>query len=137
MPPRYIKKGDAEIILVRSKDDPPTNDADYLKDISLFSSGLNESGIDYSQRFMAFDAAGAQGFPLGQYVVQFGPIAVAALTGQITAWLTARYGRKVKAKFDDIEVEARSVEEIAHLLKIVEEHRKKVRQSDGDTDDLA
>ncbi|MFL9936924.1 hypothetical protein P0D88_50130 [Paraburkholderia sp. RL18-103-BIB-C] len=33
------------------------------------------------------------------------------------AWITARYGRKVRLKIGDVEVEARSIEEVDQLLQ--------------------
>jgi hypothetical protein len=83
MTPRYVKDGDAEIILLGARDDPPQNNPVYLKDVAEFSKAA--TGVDCSQRGMAFDSVEAQGYPLGEYVVQFGPIAVAAISGPITA----------------------------------------------------
>src|ERR1700737_5072127 len=92
----------------------------YLKDVAEFSKALNATGVDYPQRGMAFDSVEAQGYPLGEYVVQLGPIAVAAISGPITAWLAAKLGRKVRIKFGDVEAEARNVDELRKLLELVD-----------------
>jgi hypothetical protein len=133
MTSRYIKDGDAELVLVRASDDPPQNDAAYLKQLSEFSRALNDSGVEYSQRGMAFDSIDALGFPLGEYTLRFGPMAAAAVSAPIAAWLTAKYGRKVRIKFGDVEVEGRSVQELNELLKLVDEHRQRASKADDES----
>jgi hypothetical protein len=50
--------------------------------------------------------------------VPISSIGIPALTGLAGAWLQAKYGRKVRLKRGDVEVEAASVDEIAKLLAI-------------------
>ena len=59
---RYVKNGDAEITLVKAPDDPRENNPVYLKDVAVFSKALHATGVDYSQRGMAFDSVDAQGY---------------------------------------------------------------------------
>lgn len=125
MPMQYIKDSDAEIVLVAAPSDPRQNHPAYLEDVATFSKTLNATGVNYNQRGMAFDSAEGLGYPLGQYIVEFGPIAVAAISGPITAWLSAKLGRKVRIKFGDTEAEARNVDELMKLLKLVDEQRQK------------
>lgn len=129
---RYVKDGDMELVLLRARDDPPQNDPAYLEQLSDFSGALNNTGVEYSQRGMAFDSIEAVGFPLGEFVIRFGPVAVAAISAPIAAWLTTKYGRRVRIKVGDVEVEGRSVQELNELLKLVDEHRRKIAKADDE-----
>lgn len=65
-------------------------------------------------------------------VIQFGPVAVAVISGPIAAWIAGKLGRKIRITFGDVEAEARTVEELKQLLKLVDEHREKNNKS-GET----
>jgi uncharacterized protein (DUF697 family) len=46
----------------------------------------------------------------GEFIVTLAPIAGPAFAAVLGAWLQARYGRKVRVKFDDAEMEAQTPE---------------------------
>lgn len=103
---------------VRAPDDPQERDPAFQEELNAFGSSLREAGVAYSQRAMVFDSIDALGYPLGEFIIkQLGPVAIPAVTGAVGVWLQARYGRKVRLKVGDVEIEARIPEEIERLLK--------------------
>jgi hypothetical protein len=61
---------------------------------------------------------------LGEFLVAAKTIAP-VFTGLIGAWLHAKYGRKVKLKYKDLQVEATTVEEVERLVRPILEREKK------------
>lgn len=104
------------INLLASADDPAVSDEEYQLELRDFSSALSEAGVTFSQRAMAFDAAHAMGYPLGEYFLSLAGIAAPAIGVAVGAWIQGRAGRKVKLKVGDIEIEAASQEEVEALL---------------------
>jgi len=56
------------------------------------------------------------GYPLPEYMIVATPF-IGAATAIFAAWVTARYGRKVRLKIGNVEAEGRSVAEIDTLLQ--------------------
>jgi hypothetical protein len=120
-----------EIVLGRAPEDAPERDPKIQEEFRAFSSSLHDAGITFSQRAIAFDSADALGYPIGQFAIQLAQTGVpAALAAGVGAWLHARYGRKVRVKFDNIEVEARTPEEVEKVLNRVAEFRKRSADED-------
>lgn len=111
-----IETGKLEIELERGDDDPQENARAYQAELEKFKRPLNEAGIRYSQRALALDSVGAHGYPLGEFALQFVTAIAPIVSGVLASWITAKYGRKVRVKFMDIEAEARSVEEVERLI---------------------
>ena len=65
---------------------------------------------------MTFDADGAAGYSVGQYVISLAQVAGPVIGVAVGAWITARSGRKLRIKVGDIELEANSPAEIDHLV---------------------
>lgn len=106
-----------EIRLKRAPDDPPENDASFQKELGIFRSALHSGGIRYSQRAMAFDSATAVGYPLAEFIIkELGSAAIGVIGTAVGAWISGRHGRKMRLKVGDIEVEARTIEEVEQLL---------------------
>jgi len=105
------------LTLQRASDDPKANDPGFQEELAAVSAALRQSGVAYSQRGVAFDAVGALGYSLPEYLITLGPPVIAAAAAICGAWVQARFGRKVKIKIGDVEAEGRSVEEIEDLLK--------------------
>jgi hypothetical protein len=118
-----------KIVLGRASDDPQENDPKYLEELAEFSKSLRTAGLDYSQRSMAFDAADAVGYPLGEYLVTFTKVAGPILGVILVTWLKGRSGRKVSLKIGDVKAEAQTKEEIDQLL---ESAKKFQQQSSAD-----
>ncbi|ABO59039.1 hypothetical protein KTD19_22650 [Burkholderia multivorans] len=107
-----------EIRLKRAPDDLPENDPAFQKELRSFSSALYSAGIRYSQRGMAFDSAAAMGYPLAEFIIkELGPAAIGVIGTAVGAWISGRHGRKMRLKIGDIEVEARTMNEVDQLLQ--------------------
>jgi hypothetical protein len=106
-----------ELILDRAVEDPPEYDSKYQLELDAFARSLDAAGVGHSQRSIALQTAGAGGWPIGHFALSFGPQVITALAAVAGAWVQARYGRKVRLKVGDIEVEARTIEEIERLLE--------------------
>ena len=71
---------------------------------------------------MVMDAVEGGGGYTGEIVALLQAVSP-VLTGLLGAWLQSRAGRKLRLKFDDIEVEANNAQEIANMLQQVREFR--------------
>jgi hypothetical protein len=56
---------------------------------------------------------------MGQFIITLGPAAIEAIAAVAGAWVQTRLGRRIRLKFDDVEVEVRTTHEIDALLKRV------------------
>ena len=54
---------------------------------------------------------------IGQLVFTLGPNTVTAVEAVAGAWIQTRFGRRVRLKFDDVEVEAQTTRGIEELLR--------------------
>ena len=117
---------EVEIRLKRAADDPEVRDEVFQQELRDFARGLRLAGLRYSQRAMAFDSAAMLGYPLAEFVVkELGPPAIAALATLVGTWIGGRNGRKVRLKVGDVEVEARTIEEVRSLLEQADAMREK------------
>jgi len=112
------------ITLRRAPDDPPEPDPKFQEELREFCKSLHAAGVTFAQRGMAFDAADAVGFTVGQFLITLGPAVIAAVAAVCGGWVQARYGRKVRLKIADVEAEGRTVEEIGSLLKRAADFRE-------------
>lgn len=127
---RIENVGKVRFYLLNSSDDAPTFSADGQVVLRGVMAALKENEIEADTPFMTLDSVDAIGGYTGQIAVlaqAFGPV----LTGILGAWLQSKAGRKVRFKDGDIEVEARTVEEVGKLLEMAAERRAK-SQPEGD-----
>jgi hypothetical protein len=111
------------VIMVPAPNDPPKPSKEYQADLGVFTHGMRAEGIEYRSRdYLVEDTSG--GFKLGEFLVVAKTIAP-VFTGLVGAWLHAKYGRKVKLKYKDLEVEATTVEEVERLVKPILKREKK------------
>jgi hypothetical protein len=102
--------------------EPPTFSTEGQVDLGRVIAALKENGIEADAPFMALDSADAVSGYTGEIAVlatAFGPV----LSGILCAWLQSKASRKVRLKDGDIEVEARTVEEVGKLLDMAAEQR--------------
>lgn len=104
------------LILAAAPDDPAVADPEYQRGLSAVGEALREAGILSAQRRVTFDAVGAAGYSVGQYIIALAPVAAPVIGVAVGVWITARSGRKLRIKVGDIELEAHSSAEIEHLL---------------------
>jgi len=108
-----------EIRLQRSIDDPPENAPEYQAELQEINTAFHAEGIAFNQTAIAFDSADALGYPLGEFLITLTQGALPVVSGVVGAWIQARYGRKVRIKSGEIEVEAATVEEVEKLLETI------------------
>jgi len=119
-----MDEDEIEVVLSGAPDDPPGDDTTFQRELSIFSKVLHDNAVRFTTRGMAFDSADGGGFiAFGQYVVPLTTGVLGVLGTACGAWLQGRYGRKVRIKIGDVEVEARNVEEIDALLKRIADFR--------------
>lgn len=104
------------LILTAAPNDPEVRDPEYQRGLTAVGGALRDAGILYSQRNMTFDAVGAEGYAIGQYVITAAQIAGPIVGVAVGAWIQGRAGRKVRLKVGDIELEAHSPADIERLV---------------------
>ena len=117
-----------EVTLLPGPDDPPVRDTVYQRELRELEDSFRQHGIKAGSLVELRKSAGGESVHLGQFflplVATLGSIAGAA----IGAWVQAKYGRRVRVKMGDIEVEARTIEEVQDLLKRAQKlHQKEPR----------
>ena len=105
-----------ELTLLRSPDDPAQFSDEHQAELSDIQESLHQGGL----QVIGIAAHPAGDTHLGQFLITLGPPVIAAVA---VAWVQARYGRKVRLKFGDLEAEGRTTAEIGELLKRVAEFR--------------
>jgi hypothetical protein len=116
-----MNPGQFELILVQAKDDLPPFSAEYQKELRQFSTNAHAS----SQQGFAMDSMLGGGGPIGDFTFNDAVTLIKALTPFAVAWVTARYGRKLKLKYRDpqngeVQIEANTLAEVEAMVKIVE-----------------
>jgi hypothetical protein len=112
-----------EISLKRAPDDARVNDPKFQEELTEFSKSLRAAGIPYSQRGMAFDAVSAVGYALPGFVVALKVIGP-SLGAIFVAYLHGRFGRKIRLKIGEVEIEAHTAEEVENLLEKVKQFQQ-------------
>jgi hypothetical protein len=124
----HLKRtGGIILILQGSPEEPPVNSADFQIELRTFSASLRASGVNASQRAFAMDAADGGGFPLPEFALDLLKTSAAPIAALCGAWLQAKFGRKLKLKIGDIEVEASSEKEIQALLERAKSFQEKTK----------
>lgn len=104
------------LTLVRSSDDDATFSPGYQAELSQFYQRVRADQIRVSAVAFTMDSAGGGGGLMGEFIVPLAQVIGPVLGGAAVAWLQGRAGRKLRVKVGDIEVEARTHEEIDQLL---------------------
>ena len=66
---------------------------------------------------------GGGGGPIGEFIFNHADALITAISSVGVAWLTRRAGRKLRLKFDGVEIEAKNTREVADMLDQVREFR--------------
>ncbi|MGF6983436.1 hypothetical protein QFZ99_002913 [Paraburkholderia atlantica] len=107
-----------ELLLDRADDDWKLNDPRFQAQLQEFDKSLESAGIEHAQALMLLDAIDAPTIPQAHfYVTVWAAPALGAIGVALGAWISGRAGRKVRLKVGDIEVEARTIEEVELLLQ--------------------
>jgi hypothetical protein len=117
-----------EMFLLRAPDDPTQFSDEIRADLFRAHESLRKRGVGVT----SVGAHPAGDTHIGQFLITLGPPAIAAIAAVAGAWVQARFGRKVRLKFGDIEAEARTPEEIEELLKRVAAFNDSKQDTGGD-----
>ena len=116
------------LVLTAAPNDPGARDPEYQRGLTAVSTALRDAGILYSQRNMTFDAAGAEGYSIGQYVISVAQIVGPIVGVAVGAWIQGRAGRKVRLKVGEIELEAYSRADMDVLVAKALELKKQLAE---------
>lgn len=102
--------------LIGAPDDVDEHSEEHQRDLRRVEQGLRDAGVQVAPRGLARKGADF-GFQLsGEFMVLVTTLGVPALTF-LGAWVQARFGRKVRIKVGEVEVEASTPKEVEHLLE--------------------
>lgn len=114
--------GKIRFYLLNAPDEPPIFSAEGQSAFKNVVSALRNNCIDADALFMTMDSVESVIGYTGE-IVAFLQAVSPALTDLLGAWLQSRAGRRLRLKFDGIEVEANNTQEIADMLQQVREFR--------------
>lgn len=105
------------LTLVRSADDAAAFSPNYQTELRQFYQLVRADNVRINAVAFTMDSVGASGGLMGEFVIPLAQVIGPVLGGAAVAWLQGRAGRKLRLKVGDIEVEARTPEEIEQLLE--------------------
>jgi hypothetical protein len=105
------------LTLVRSADDQAAFSPGYQTELRQFYQLVRAEGTHIRALVFTLDSVGASGGLVGEFVIPLAQVIGPMLGGAAVAWLQGRAGRKLRLKVGDVEVEARTLEEVEQLLK--------------------
>jgi len=105
------------LTLVRSADDEAAFSPNYQTELRQFYQLVRADNVRINAVAFTMDSVGASGGLVGEFVIPLAQVIGPVLGGAAVAWLQGRAGRKLRLRMDDIEVEARTPEEIEQLLE--------------------
>ena len=117
-----------KVQLLPAPGEGPRSTPEYQKALGGFAESLRSQGVEVSPRYYANDAIGGGGGLSGEFTVIAAAVAglVAAVRPCLVEWIKGRYGRKTKLKIGDVEAEAHTIEEVEKLMKLAEQHQKRM-----------
>ena len=110
-----MRSSEFELILVPSKDDAPPFSDEYQEELGQFSLHAHAS----SQMCFAMDSVDGGGGPLGDFIFTNADALIAALTTLGGIYLKGRFGRKLRLKIGEVEIEANTIDEVKTMVKNV------------------
>lgn len=120
--------------LIPSKDDPSIFSREYQEELGTFSKNASAS----SQRSFVMDSVDGGGGPIGEFIFNNAGTLITALTTLAGTWIGSRYGRKLKLKIGDKEIEANTLAELEVMVGLIEtvESSNKILLSNQEYDRL-
>ncbi len=104
------------LALIRSPDDEATFSPNYQAELRQFYQLVRANNVRINAVAFTMDSVGAAGGLVGEFVIPLAQVIGPVLGGAAVEWLRGHAGRKLRLKMGDIEVEARTFEEIEQLL---------------------
>ncbi|CAB3774844.1 hypothetical protein [Paraburkholderia humisilvae] len=108
------------LTLVRSPDDEATFSPDYQSELSQFYQRVRAGNVRINAVAFTKDTTGASRGLVGEFVIPLAQVIGPALARAAFTWLQGRAGRKLRLKAGDLEIEARTIEDIGQLLEQVQ-----------------
>jgi hypothetical protein len=105
------------LTLVPAGDDGDRFSEGCQRELRHFYDQLRAGQTQVRPRIFTMDSVGAGGGLVGEFVIPLAQVIGPVLGGAAVAWLQGRAGRKLRLNVGDVEVEARTPEEIEQLLK--------------------
>jgi hypothetical protein len=102
-----------ELTLLPAPDDPERVCYEIASKLLKIQDNLRKRGVNVT----SIIARPTGDTNMGQFVITLGPPAITAIAAVAGAWVQTRFGRRMRFKFDDVEAEVRTVQEIDGLLK--------------------
>ena len=117
---------DFKLTLVAGEGEQDLREAGYQAELHTIGECLREQGLNVAVGSGFQKAAGMSSWLTGEFIVH--AAATAALVSAaakpmvpaLVEWIRGRAGRKVRLKKGDVEIEARTVEEVERLWKTAE-----------------
>jgi hypothetical protein len=116
---------DLKITLIASPDDLSLDSEPYQRDLRSFEADLRSHGLSPSSRVLLIESTGNEVAPhLGVFAVGLKE-ALPVIGSVLTGWFAGRFGRKIRVKVGDIEVETNTVAEAEKLVAAAVKIREK------------
>jgi hypothetical protein len=119
---RRENPGKVRFYLLDAPGEPPKFSAEGQSGIRSVVAAIRDNRIEADASFMTMDAVDAVGGYTGEIALLLQAVSP-VLTGILGAWLQSRVGRKLRLKFDGIEIEANNAQEVTDMLQQVREFR--------------
>ncbi len=124
-----MRSREIAVSLIPAETDPPLRSPEYQQGLGKLARALGAHGMKVSSVVELEESfpTGSETVYSGTFTVELAKAVAPWLAGfglAITGWLTARNGRKVRLKIDDIELEARTPEDVGKLIPHVEKLRQ-------------
>lgn len=103
-------------------DDPDYRERAYQNELEKVEQSLQASVPDVQSVSYFQKSATGGSWLTGEFIMYLSALGT-PLGALLGSWITAKFGRKVKIKVDDIEVEAANLEQIDELLNRVREFK--------------
>jgi|ERR1039457_698277 hypothetical protein len=118
-----------EITTIRAGDDPPLRSKAFQQELRAVEKTIKAEGFTVGVTIELIEAAGGNTQDMATYlgfVIELAHSPAASAIGTaLGVWLVARYGRKVRLKVGDIEVEARTEKQVQRLLEQAEQFQQR------------
>jgi hypothetical protein len=117
-------KPEVRLIFKPAPGDLPLSSPEFQKELREFYRAVRPEGVTVAARSYAHEAVGGGGGLTREFtilVTSIAPVLKASAVVVVGAWLHAKYGRKLRAKFGDNEAEASTLEELEKIVRLLEE----------------
>lgn len=115
---------DLQLMFIPAADDPDYREPSYQHDLHRIEQALKAQGFEVQTRvdLQKSDIGGS--WLTGEFFVHLSAL-VTPLGAFFGCWITAKFGRKIRFKVGDIEIEAATVKQVEQLLERAKEIKAK------------